>query len=253
MNRFEKLELDDRHERPAGGAGAPRETDWLHEALLQRRQGRYENALKYYSRALELDRGLVGGWVGQVQMLILLDECAEAEVWSRKALELFPNHPELLAALAQSSCRRGNVKAAHAASDGALAQPGQTAYRWIVRGELMVVGNLDAQRHCFDKACQIERDGLVPLEIALIYLYYDKPGPALDRARQAVERESGAYYAWYVQATCELRAGLDGRARRSVARSLELCPNNADAERLRSQIEETGASPWKLLRRLLGR
>ena len=53
--------------------------------------------LRFYSRALEEDKTLIVGWVGQVQMLVQLGELKEAETWARKALELYPNNPELLA------------------------------------------------------------------------------------------------------------------------------------------------------------
>ena len=40
--------------------------------------------------ALELDRSIIGGWLGQVQMLIFLGEYPEAEgLWARKVLEIF--------------------------------------------------------------------------------------------------------------------------------------------------------------------
>ena len=58
----------------------------MNKADQSRRAGLYENALKFYSRALELDRSLVAGWVGQVQMLVQLEEYPEAELWSRKGL-----------------------------------------------------------------------------------------------------------------------------------------------------------------------
>ena len=48
---------------------------------------------------------LVAGWVGQVQMLVQLQEYPEADLWSRKGLELFPNNGELLAGRAQAFCR----------------------------------------------------------------------------------------------------------------------------------------------------
>ena len=71
-------------------------------------------------------------------MLILLGEYPEAELWSRKALEVFKNHPDLLAGRAQAFGRLGDKRQAMGACDQALAQPGESAYRWVVRGELMV-------------------------------------------------------------------------------------------------------------------
>src|SRR5437764_1091540 len=76
---------------------------------------------------------------------------------------------------------RGDIKTAIAACDAALAQPGQSWYPWLVRGELMVIRKESAQEHCFDKAAQISNDSLVPLEIGLIYLHHKKPAKALPR------------------------------------------------------------------------
>src|SRR5437763_3829185 len=103
-----------------------------------RRLGLYEGSLKYYSRALEVDKSLVAAWVGQVQMLIMLGEFPEAELWSRKALELFKNNAELMAARAQALCRTGDLKEAQAMCDAALGQQGISAYPWVTRGEVMV-------------------------------------------------------------------------------------------------------------------
>jgi tetratricopeptide (TPR) repeat protein len=98
MARFEKLEFNEpkgRKPQPApGDSKVPKpsralEADWMAKADDQRRTGFYETALKYYSRALEQDRSQVDGWLGQVQMLVLLEEYPEAELWARKALELF--------------------------------------------------------------------------------------------------------------------------------------------------------------------
>ncbi len=140
MARFEKLEFDET--RKQSEESAPRlqseGRDFLKMADSQRRLGQYENALRYFSRALEDDKSLVTGWLGQVQMLVFLGEFPEAELWSRKALELFPGHGDLLAGRAHALCRQGDTSQALAICDGALRQPGASAYRWLVRGEVMV-------------------------------------------------------------------------------------------------------------------
>src|SRR5262245_47287675 len=102
MPRFDRLELDPSRDLPDDGGDERGELDrdehyWLRLAESERRRGLYENALRYYSRSLELDKSQVGGWVGQVRMLVALDEIVEAELWARKALELFKNHGDLLA------------------------------------------------------------------------------------------------------------------------------------------------------------
>ncbi|HEV8293470.1 MAG TPA: tetratricopeptide repeat protein, partial [Tepidisphaeraceae bacterium] len=144
MRRFDRLEFEKPQETHAAAQTKPRQqTDhddhhWMNLADENRRLGLYESSLKYYSRALEVDKSLVAAWVGQVQMLIMLGEYPEAELWSRKALELFKNNAELMAARAQALCRTGDLKEAQAMCDAALGQQGQSAYPWLARGEVMV-------------------------------------------------------------------------------------------------------------------
>ena len=202
-----------------------------------RRAGLYEIALKYYSRALELDKTLVVGWLGQVQMLVQLEEAKEAELWARKSLELFPNNGELLAGRAQALCRLGNFKHAYAACDAGLGAAGQSAYRWLVRGEIMLAQGQDTDGACFDKAQQLEADWLVPLEIALVYLYYGAPAKAMSRARRAVEAAADSPYAWCIQGRCQAAIGLTAAARTSLQHCLQLSPRHAEAQRL---LGETG-------------
>jgi tetratricopeptide (TPR) repeat protein len=255
--RFDRLEFEPAPERPAAAPSPPGvdERDhryWLKLADENRRQGFYENALRYYSRALEQDRSAVTGWVGQVQMLVALGECPEAEVWARKALELFRNNAELLAGRAQALCRGGDWKKAQPLCDAALGQPGESAYRWVVRGELMVAGRQDVDRYCFDKAVQYDADWLVPLEIALVYLQYRLPSKALPRARQAVEKAPDSAYCWYVQGWCEQELALNARAEVSLKRCLELVPRHVEAGKRLAQLTAGGWSVGRRLRRLLG-
>jgi tetratricopeptide (TPR) repeat protein len=254
--RFENLEFDKAEEEPErllARAETERERDeryWLKEADHARRCGHYENALRYYSRALELDRSLTSGWLGQSQMLVLLGEYPEAELWARKALELFRKNGDLMAARAQALCRMSDLKAAQALSDAALGQEGQSAYRWMVRGELLVSSRRELDRHCFDKAMQADPDWLVPLEAALIYRHFQLPSKALLRVRQAVEKAPGSYYCWYIQGCCELDCDLERQGRQSLARCLELSPNHLDASRRLVEVDNRGWSLKRGLRRL---
>jgi tetratricopeptide (TPR) repeat protein len=246
MARFDKLEFED--SRQQDDAAEPSlstrrdEIDWMQRADQQRRTGLYENALKYYSRALELDKTLIGGWLGQVQMLVQLGEYPEAELWARKSLELFPSHGDLMAARSQALCRLGDIKRAHEMGDGSLKQSGQSAYRWMVRGELLLAARQATDQHCFDKAQQLDADWLISAEIALIYLFYRNPSRAQLRARRACETAPEQYYAWLIQARCQRALGLDSQARRSLQTCLELCPGHAEARHLLAQLESTSVS-----------
>jgi tetratricopeptide (TPR) repeat protein len=256
LARFERLEFDD--EPATGPAGIPSEPEadregWLHKADDHRRQGLYEQSLRYYSRALEFDRAHPPGWVGQVQMLVLLGEFPEAELWARKALELFKGAGDLMAGRAQALARSGDRALALELADAAIRQEGSSAYRWMVRGEIFLATRGEVDRLCFDKAVEADRDWLVPLEIALIYLHHKQPSNALLRAHQAVEKASESPYTWLVQGRCEQAVGFDGPAKVSYERCLELAPRHIEATRKLAELENQGWSLSKGLRRLIGR
>jgi tetratricopeptide (TPR) repeat protein len=257
MARFDKLEF--RREQadtpdPQGPAAPERDNaHWLRLADAHRRQGLYENALRFYSRALELDKSLVAAWVGQVQVLILLEEYPQAETWSRTGLNLFPAHADLLAGRAQAYCRLFDMNQAQALCDGALKQNAKSSYGWFVRGELMIAARQKTDDHCFDNAQQLDPDWLVALEAALVYLHYRIPSKALRRSRHAVEQAPDHAYAWYVQALCQARVGFDEQAQQSYQRCLELSPGHEEAKRRLCELQQRGWSPWRWLRRMLPR
>jgi tetratricopeptide (TPR) repeat protein len=261
LARFDRLEFDEESEgqsggmQPAGGRPEPQgdQAAWMRKADDHRRRGLYENSLRYYSRALELDKSLLAAWVGQVQMLVLLGEYPEAELWGRKALELFKNQGDLMAGRAQALARIGDRTQALELADAALRQEGSSAYRWMVRGELLVTSRDGVDQHCFDKAVQADRDWLVPLEIALIYLYWEQPSKAVLRARQATEKAPESFHAWFVQGQCEQTIGFDRAAKLSYERCLELSPRHVEANQKLAELAHQGWSLSKGFRRLIGR
>ena len=243
MARFDKLELNQPEPaNPLRLKGDADDVNWLKRADQQRRAGEYEDALRFYSRALEEDKTLIVGWLGQVQMLVQLAELKEADIWARKALELFPNNPELLAARAQAQCRQAESAVALATIDGAFKQPGQSGFRWIVRGEVMLESGLDPARHCFDKALQADADWLVPLEIARVYLFHNHPAPALIRSRQALDKAADQPLVWLIHGTAQMELELRKDAQNSLQRCLQLYPKQAEARQRLIQLAEGGWS-----------
>lgn len=253
MARFEHLEFGpdptEPHEAAAPVQGPDDEGQALKRADRFRRRGQYENALRQFSRALEFDKSLVLGWVGQVQMLVQLGESPEADLWARKALELFPGNGDLLAGRAQALSRIGDTKRARDASDGSMSAPGKSAYRWMARGEWMLAGRQKLEDHCFTKAEEVEDDWLVPLESARIYLHYRFPSRAVARARRATEAAPDQYFAWYVRGCAEVEAGMTRMAVESFEHCLQLCRGHVEAQRYLSQLRSRAWSPLHWLRR----
>ncbi len=255
MPRFNRLELEsDANEPRHNGRDAPAAAEQLQPAKLadrNRRAGHYENALRYYSRALEDDPSFIAGWVGQVEMLIALDEVPEADLWCRKALEIFPGNGELLAARARALCRLGDLQQAGALSDAALAAAGRSALRWMARGEWLLASRQQRDRDCFDKARQADPDWLIPLETALIYRHYRIPSQGLARARVATELAPDQAYPWYVRGCLEMALGMSRPAAGSFGHCLQLCPGHADAECRLAQVRRGGWSIRHFFRRFI--
>ncbi len=232
--RFEHLEFDDLssqagqgrqvQQEPSGVLNAPpMERHAYHERAIQAFQrGEFEQALRYFTRTLELDRALVPAWVGQVQMLIELEELREAELWVDKALELFRDQGELLSAKGVVKARRGDPRAGMACSDAALAARGSSAYRWLARGEILLVRGETQVGATFDRAMQEEGvNWFTRVWAARIYRRYGRHAPALVLAQQATESGTTQPYAWYIRGLCERDLGL-GAYRSSLQRALQL-------------------------------
>lgn len=232
-NRFERLEFEDetprvhqeqvRREETGVLGAAPMERHAYHERAVQAfHRGDFEQAMRYFTRTLELDRAFVPAWVGQVQMLIEMDELREADLWADKALALFREHGDLLAARAVAKARLREPQAAMACSDAAIAARGSSAYRWLSRGEVLLATDGGQGAACFDRALlEPDADWFTRLWVARIYRRYGRFTNALVEARQATENAPQMPYAWYIRGLCERDLAI-GEASRSLGRALEL-------------------------------
>lgn len=256
--RFEHLEFGegrDKREQPVRRqTGAPKLTaeELQRQADEEYHWGQYESGLRLYTRCLEEDRGRIAAWVGQVQMLVELAEYSEARLWSDKALELFRNNGELLAAKAQACVRMADRKAAWACSDAAVKAAGSSPFRWRVRGEVLLAAGHKMYDACFEKSlAEGAADWFDRIAIARILLFYRKAAAALEYAGAAVDLNPGCGYAWYMVGSCQQELGLKDAALRSFARCLEIRPDWPDADAAR---DAAGRQSWfsQVFRRLKG-
>ena len=194
-------------------------------ATEARSWGDSERALRYYTRTLSEDRGRVAAWCGQVQMLVQLAEYEEAILWADKALEVFPYHGDLLACRAQASARLGDRKSAMACSDMSVGAPGQSAWRWESRGEVLLACRKSHYEECFAKAaCEKDFDWFDYILISEILEFYGRFASAMKQAHLALSKSPDHAYNWYMLGRCQQGLGWLGAARESYQRSLELSP-----------------------------
>ncbi len=248
--RFSNLELRERQQEQDGElslqqAGRYDADDYLHRATEAYRVNDFEKALRFYTRCLERDRTIIPAWVGQVQMLVQLGECHEARLWSDKALELFRENGELLAAKAQACARLNDRRASFACSDGALQAPGSSPWRWQVRGEVLLAAGEPNADTCFQKSlAEPAADWWDRIVIGRIYLFYGRATNALMYIRSALEAESAAAVAWYERGRCEAALAMTGAAHASYTRCLELCPEFAAAAEAIGGLQSMSFVEW---------
>lgn len=261
MSRFGWLEMDD----PKGGApaGEPKTAEELDEAIcLQKadgflREGYYETALQWYSRALRFAQELEAAWTGQVRCLIGLEEWPEADIWAQRGLARFPNSPDLLAARAMVLLNTSGLSQAMEYSDAALEVRGQEVgpYPWIVRGEILLCGggSRPSAERCFAKALELAgSDWYTHFLIGLALYRQGRFEEARQRllAGTSLERRSSSL--WCTLGDCHERLGEEGAALFAYHRALEANPRCKYAKKRLAQLEQMGPL-GRLIYRIRGR
>lgn len=255
-DRFGHLEFDDEaprlrseHRKQEEGGllrSEPMETHAYQERAIQAfHRGEFEQAMRYFTRTLELDRAFVPAWVGQVQMLIEMKELREADLWADKALELFRDQGELLSAKAVAKTRLNDVRVALRLSDASLSARGASAYRWLARGEVLLASRQTKAESCFERAMlEPDADWFARLWIGRLYRMYGNHTQAFVAAREATEQAPHAPYAWYIRGQCERDLALSS-FRKSFERALELDGTFMPARKaLREPAEASWLKRW---------
>jgi tetratricopeptide (TPR) repeat protein len=253
MDRFSQLEFGGDEAAPQGGRspGEPiRDAEYYYrEATKYWLAADYELALRNYSRVLEQNSTVFEGWAGQVLMLIELGEYREAGVWADKALELFPEHPELLALKALACARDAKPDQALAYSDNSVGKDHLTPRVWLTRAELFLDRKGPIAEGCLKKAvaCAGPLGPVVKLEAGRLLGRQRNYVLALGYLREAVQSLPRSPLAWYELARCQAALGAP-EAAQSVAQCLNLRPNWSQAQDLLRKIEHRG-----FFRRLFGK
>ena len=248
MSRFVNLEFADGSDHqlePERKALVKDEAYYLAEARTAFETGHFEPGLRFYSKVLEYNARNAVAWTGQVRMLIELGEFREAKLWADKALERFPNEPELLAAKAVALGRSGDLTGALAFSDASIEERGDTPYVWLARGDVLLARAEIRADYCFEKA---PHDWFIAWLAARIRFYYEQFALALKLIQQAVEANPGNFLLWLEQGHCQQAIGLVGAAEMSFTQARQLNPRSPEADTALFRISNVG-----MLARLRGK
>ncbi len=201
-------------------------------------EGRFEEALRYASRALEFETRLPDAWLCQVLALIELDEPSEAKIWSEKGLEITRDHPELLAAQAIARVRLGDREQGLAMTDVALARKGASALRWRARGEALLFRDDRNAEFCFEKGLAEARgDAFEALWIGRVHLHYRRHAPALRYLERAADRGGSSAFVWENLGVCLEALGRKQRALAAYRNAVQLDRTRDSAVRRLAELE----------------
>ena len=261
MSRFDNLEFDNPRRAQDGGAqqlhtGTPvRDAAYFRQVADEEyRSGKLESALRSYSRALERDTALCDCWLMQVRILTELEEYKEAGVWADKALEMFPDQPDLLAAKAVVNVRTRLLDRAMAFSDNAMSQQGCSPYVWLARGEVLLARQSKMASGCLARAIA-ESTGAAArawmhVEVARVLRRHGRCSEALSHAMGALSvLPQYASVALEVGA-CREALGLP-EAALSYEQALQLDPRCSEAREKLLRTRSPGL--WGHLKHLFGR
>lgn len=247
MSRFVNLEFADGSDHqlePERKALVKDEAYYLAEARTAFETGHFEPGLRFYSKVLEYNARNAVAWTGQVRMLIELGEFREAKLWADKALERFPQEPELLAAKAVALGRSGDLQGALAFSDASIEERGDTPYVWLARGDVMLARNEHRADYCFEKALLLApKDWFTAWLAARIRSYYNQFVLAMKLLRQAVEWNALHFLLWLELGQCQQALGLVSLAEHSFTQAQQLNPQCREAGLALIQLSHKGFWP----------
>lgn len=248
MNRFSQLEFDEQHPKQNAGAAEP-----PRDAAFYFQRGRefwlaadYENALRQFSRAIECQSSFFPGWLGQVEMLIELEEYPEAVLWADKALQYFPEHPELLAGKALALARNAQVEPAQKLIDNALSKDRVTSFVWLVRADVLLTRKSDRAEPCLHTAVGLaDKDtAICKLKAGRVLLRHRQCSKALPYLTEAVQQLPQALLAWYDYARCQEHLGFRDTAARAYEEALKLRPHWQPAQEGLNHVSKRRLFAW---------
>lgn len=265
MGRFSKLELGQpqptkeqsgREAPPASPNARPEGSHDPHSLVRQGSdlliRGEHREAMRLFGRALQLNSTLLEAWVGQIDSLIAMNQIREAEVWSGRALEQYPDDPTLLSIRGTILARQGMLKRAIGTSDYAMTQ-GHTVRSWICRSEILMMANNSNASFCMEKAIEMieENDWESLMHVGLVYHRWSRWAQALEIFQRASAILSNRVELWLLIGECQARIGLTNQAHESFKRAQEIEPNNRHIEAMIKRWVKAGPLD-RLGRRIVG-
>jgi len=239
MDRFSQLEFGEASPQKRSTGEPIRDENYFSDLALKCwLAGDWELALRNYSRVLEKNNTVFEAWTGQVCMLIELGEYREAGIWADKALQFYPENPELLALKAVACARDGLMEKAIAYSDNSITKDNLTARVWLARAEVMLERKSPVADNCISKAISLAGSSgpTIKLEAARLLRKRGQYSPAIVYLNDVVKIFPQSALAWYELGCCQAELGRP-EAKASIEQCLKLQPHWEDAKKMLNKCQ----------------
>jgi tetratricopeptide (TPR) repeat protein/predicted Ser/Thr protein kinase len=201
--------------------------DRLQSARARYLCGDFAQAQQCYAGALEAMSGCREAWLGQVLMLLDMREYKDAWKWADKAVKMFKDDSELLAAKSMVIRKLGQEQYSQQLCAAALKLGAGAGLAWLSQGEQLLPGNLAKARKCFDKALvRASARELMHLRVAQAYLAQGEDQEALHMLRMALASLPQSALAHYLLGQAQEGLKKYDQAREAFARAAQLAPEN---------------------------
>jgi len=228
-SRFGRLEVGaEAVRKPAARAEAGVITveDHLRRGQGLEAQGRYEEALQAYSRALRQNAHGEAAWVGQLRCLIEMGDFSEALTWSMRALEYLPQSGDILSLRCIALAREGRGRDAMELSDRIVEAGPAGPLAWIARAWAQGEDRFESAERCISKALEMPDEQMsVSMDAALFYLEHKRFGAALRLLQEVSRARPALAQGWYLQAICLENLGDTDEALAAARHALQIAPH----------------------------
>ena len=198
----------------------------LQQARKLELAGDQEDAMRTYSAALGEDPRQLAAWVGQLWLLAELEEYPELDLWARKAIETFPDNPQLIAMRSIGLYRMGHRQEARDLNDMALERGGESDTVWLARAEVMMNQKRIAAEECLNHARRCtDYEPTLLLRAGSICLRHKRFQLGVRQIETLVASTESAY-GWFLLGELRKQLGLAEAARVAYQQAADLAPLN---------------------------
>ncbi len=264
MGRFSKLEVreaakSEKTEKAAepsrkSSGAAPLSYDGMMRKADERFYlGDWKEAVRLYSRALQLDNSQVAPWTGQVLALLFQGQLREADAWAKREMECFPDNPVAVSMHGLVFVLQGMTKRGMGSSDYAMGLGAGDPMTWVARGWMLLEADNKNWKNCFTKALETNPsdEWRIHMLTGFILEQYKKWPQAVERYLEAADQQTGNFYLWHRLGLCYSKLGVARKALEAQQHVLSIDPDFQPAKREVARL--SGFSVFAVFRRLFRR